>query len=476
MMSERLRLFVVFLPVILSAGCSKLAVSEPTESKGHSETVTVSADPVQRADLERTISGIGTCTAPPSRQMPVTAAVGGAVVEILVQEGTEVQGGQSLIRLDDRLAQKELTEREAARDELKASLVLLKTLPREPELRQARLDVERAQLAVDSARTAVGRLEPLFRRREISEQQLYEKRQNLRDAQLALKTAEARQEVLTLGPKPEAVAEMQARIARADAAVETARTKLTYFELKAPRPGIVNRIACHPGQRLAAGTLAAEVVDPSEVIVTVWLPARDIGLIRKGQNARVSGVSSESGSSGRGSSETTSNFQLSTLDPQPNNRDRPLVGEVVFAGWQANSETGLLPVRVGVANRGGQLRLGMVIAVELVVDRVADALAVPEAALIPADAGTTLVVVRDGKAVVLKPTVGLRQNGLVEVIVEGLHAGDLVVTEGGYNLPDGTAVSVDRKKANGKTEQRREEVRLPENGAIPNGDFAEMSE
>ena len=258
--------------------------------------------------------------------------------KILVAEGTRVTAGDPLIRLDDQLPQKELLEREAARDEFKASLTLLKTLPREPERRQAKLEAERAQVVVELARSVVSRLDPLYRRKEISEQQFYEAKQKLRDSELALKAAQARVEVLMLGPKPEAIAEMQARIDRAEAAVQTAKTRLSYFELKAPRPGIVNSILCRPGQLLAVGTVAAEILDPSEVFVTIWLPSGDAQEIRSGQTSRVS----------------TTEVKI-----KRNSRDEPLAGRVAFVGWQASSDTGLLPVRVRVSNSAGRLRLGM---------------------------------------------------------------------------------------------------------------------
>ena len=57
----------------------------------------------------------------------------------------------------------------------------------------------------------------------------------------------------------------------------------------------------------------------------------------------------------------------------------------------------------------------------------------------------TLAVVRDGKAVHLHPRLGLRQGGLTQIVVEGLAAGEKVITRGAYDLPDGTPVKVEEE-------------------------------
>ena len=49
-------------------------------------------------------------------------------------------------------------------------------------------------------------------------------------------------------------------------------------------------------------------------------------------------------------------------------------------------------------------------------------------------------------------TVGIKQNGNVQII-EGLNEGETVVTEGNYELPDGTKVEVAKEEENGGKEK-----------------------
>lgn len=431
----RHRIATAVLLVLAGAiGCRQDAHREADLEEHHGSPVTVECQPIRAMPLEHVVRGIGTITSIPSHEAIIAPGVEGIVAEILVQEGDEVQAGQPIVRLDDRLAQRELVERTASRAELDAALTLLKTPPRAEERRVADLEVERAHVAEELARTALDRITPLHRRKEASDQQFFEAEQRLRDATLAREVAEGRRTVLLLGPKPEAIAESEAKIRRADEAIQSIETRLSYFTLKAPSVGVVEKIVCHPGQLLSAGGVAAEILDISEVLATLGVPARDARLIRKGQQARVL-------LGGIGSAVHKPHVADSEED-----EPETIEGEVVFVGAEAMAETGTIPIRVLVKNSEEQLRLHTVVAIEIVVNVVADALVVPEEAVIELEEGPTLAIVHEGKSAIVHPTLGVRHHGLVQVIDDELHAGDLVITRGGYNLPEDTPVVVQSGK------------------------------
>ena len=74
---------------------------------------------------------------------------------------------------------------------------------------------------------------------------------------------------------------------------------------------------------------------------------------------------------------------------------------------------------------------------------VKDALQVPAAAIVPsADGGTSVMVINpDGTAHKKAVTVGIRTPEMVQILA-GLEADDMVITEGGYGLDNGTRVKV----------------------------------
>ncbi len=62
--------------------------------------------------------------------------------------------GQPIVELDQAVAQADLEEKTATRDGLKASLALLKSLPRAEERRANELAIEQAKIAVAQAKEA----------------------------------------------------------------------------------------------------------------------------------------------------------------------------------------------------------------------------------------------------------------------------------------------------------------------------------
>jgi membrane fusion protein (multidrug efflux system) len=70
-----------------------------------------------------------------------------------------------------------------------------------------------------------------------------------------------------------------------------------------------------------------------------------------------------------------------------------------------------------------------------------DALTVPEAAIVPKGEDQFVFKVVDGKAQLSRVSIGTRREGRVE-LVEGVTAGEIVITAGQLKIRDGAAVTV----------------------------------
>jgi len=100
-----------------------------------------------------------------------------------------------------------------------------------------------------------------------------------------------------------------------------------------------------------------------------------------------------------------------------------------------------IAVKARVGNPKQRLRPGMFVRITLIVGERVDALVVPESAILQRGDGQFVYRIEDGKAALIKVKLGLRQTGRVEV-VDGLRAGDTVVTAGQIKLRPGTPVNV----------------------------------
>ena len=212
------------------------------------------------------------------------------------------------------------------------------------------------------------------------------------------------------------------------AALEVSRAKLSLaqatlqrLQVLAPFDGITGLKQINVGDYLKDGADMVNVEDIDAVLLDFRLPERFQAKIRAGQQAQL------------------------TVDALPG-RPFSAIVQAVDPLIEANGRS--VGVRGCIDNRQQQLRPGMFARVNAVFGARDNALVIPEEAIIPQGGRTFVVKVvagdkpdtRVSERVAVK--VGLRQPGKVEIL-EGLSAGDTVVTAGHQRLQkDGTAVRV----------------------------------
>lgn len=412
--------------VAAMAGCRAKGETEPSEeAASHAEepAVTVLVQPARLATGIVGIEGLGRCEAIPERLATLTPAVEGHVHQLKTRLGATVKAGEPILEFDRQVAEADLAEKTATRDGLVAALGLLKSLPRPEEQKPHLLAIAQAKIAVARARAIAEKLHPLLARHEISEQQVFDADQALETARLAQETAESQLHVLLIGPRPEAIAEAEAKIKTAEGLVEFSKAHLDFHTIRAPIDGVLDSLTAHPGQTISIGTMIGEVVDTREVFASVWLPQSAALRIKVGQKARVFSAESRPGDAAVSS-------------------EVGMTGVVDSIGRVADPQTGNLPVRVLVKNEDGQLAVGQTVRVALIEPSGTATLQVPDVAVVDLGEGPMLNVVREGKSVTLHPQTAPAGNGWVTVTETDLKAGEPVIVEGGYNLPEGTTVHI----------------------------------
>lgn len=427
----------LILLIALVSGCGH----QPDSATEHEPTpvVTVRTVPAEMRSIEETIDGIGRSEALPNNMVTLTPAVEGHVERILVDLGDFVHSGDAIVELDTRVAKADVAEKRANRDTLKASLELLRVKPRLEDRKGLEVAVEQAKANVDSAQAAVDRLRPLEVRQEVSPAQLYDAQQLLVQAQLHQRSAEAQLQLLMIGPKPEAVAEAQARLEAAEGALALSQARLDLHVIRSPIDGVLDSLTCHPGQTISPGTAIGDVVNTKQLNVVVWLSPQLIANVQVGQTARLAVGESVSQDFVAAASES----------------DENVVGNVTSIGRIADPQTGNLPVRILVDNQSGRVAVGETLTAIILVHERANELAVPSSALIDLGEGPHLLVVRDGKVVQINPASVTMHGDWTIISGSDLQAGEQVVIEGGFNLPEGTQVQVQSAARSTVSEARR---------------------
>src|SRR5918997_1337433 len=229
-------------------------------------------------------------------------------------------------------------------------------------------------------------------------------REEFEQATSVLKKAEAelaaqRQRLLLLGLTPQRVAAL-----RGPAQVSSE------VSLPAPVAGTVVSRAANPGEVVEANKEIMRVADLSNVWVVGQVFERDLARVRTGSGASV------------------------TSEAYPG---RVWRGRVTYVDPQLDPATRTAQVRVEVANPGQALKLGMYVNVGFGALGTAEATAptVPASA-VQTIGGRTVVFLAtpDPGTYVMRPVRLGAESGGRHPVLEGLHVGDRVVTEGSFML------------------------------------------
>jgi membrane fusion protein (multidrug efflux system) len=123
-------------------------------------------------------------------------------------------------------------------------------------------------------------------------------------------------------------------------------------------------------------------------------------------------------------------------------------GKVASVDSRVDPSTRSVTVRALVPNPAGLLKPGMFLTVRIS-RSASDALVIPEQALVPEQGNVFVFVVKDGTAEKRLVRIGQRRVGDVQV-VQGLEAGEAVVTEGTQKLRNGAKVRLVEGAAAGR--------------------------
>lgn len=219
----------------------------------------------------------------------------------------------------------------------------------------------------------------------------------------------ARQKFISDRARDESLANVQVLEAR----LALAQARLAKMEIRAPFAGTVGIRTVSVGDFVKDGADLINLEDISSVKVDFRVPERYVDAARPGQGIEVM-VDALPGQ--------VFSARVDAVDPSIDSTGRSAL------------------LRGRIPNVEGRLKPGMFARVRLILAERAQALVVPEEAIVPQGAEQSVWKVVDGKAVRAKVKTGLRRDAQVEII-EGLREGDVVVTAGQIRLSrDGTPV------------------------------------
>lgn len=289
-------------------------------SGGKEPAVRFETAPVERADLEVTISATGKLKG--WNTVEVGAEVSGKVIEVLVEHNSRVERGQLMARIDPERFRAAVEQAEARVAAAEAAVLQAEATLREAELKRKRGEEQ-------------------DREGLIAKQELETLRATAVRAKASLNSARA-----------------EARLAQAN--LVSARTDLDRTEIRSPIDGLVLSRLVEPGQTVTAGFQTPVLFKVTDDLTRMRLHAEvdesDVGKVQPGQKARF------------------------TVDAWP---ERVFEAEVVTVYNEPIEDQTVVAYEavLSVDNSERLLRPGMTATATIVVDERRNALVVPNAAL-----------------------------------------------------------------------------------------------
>ena len=333
------------------------------------QPVPVTAAEVQRQDVPIVLEGVGTVQA--LYTATLRSQVTGTLEEVDFSEGEKVKRGQVLAQIDSRTYQAQLDQAIATRS--------------------------RDQAHLDNAKANLGRYKPLLKQGYATGQQV--------DTQTAQ------------------VTQLQNTVKADEAAIDAARTELSYTTIIAPFDGVTGIRLIDPGNIVhpndPTGLVVLTQVQPITVIFT--LPSSDIPEVQ----------------------EAFAQGEVQVAAYTADNTTELDRGRLLLINNQADPTSGTVRLKAIFANSANKLWPGTFVNAHITTRLQHDGLTVPLTAVLQGPQGPYVYVIEaaDGTVEIRLVTNVQSRNNQV-LIGKGLAAGETVVTAGQYRLTGGARVTV----------------------------------
>ncbi len=360
----------------------------------------------------------------PLAQAAIEPRISAPIATEVVQRGTRVHKGQLLLTLEDRDlrgaaldSRGNLTQAQAA-----YTAATLATIPE--DVQKAELDVAQAKANLDVANHTAEERKRLLDQGAIARRDVDTAAAAQVQAQAAYDTSAKHLDNVRKTTQKANLDAAQGQLASAQGKLDSAEAQVSYTHIESPIDGVVTDRPLFPGETAAAGTPVVTVMDTSSLLAKLHIAQQAAQELKVGGSAEIAIPGVE--------------------DP------RPATISLISPALDPGSTT--VEIWLKLPNPGGRFKVGTPAHVIIHGFTIPNAIQLPKDAILPADDGSTnvLIVGGDGAAHKRPVKVGLRTSDKVQVL-SGVNATDMVITEGGYGLDEGTKVKVGAKDDDDKS-------------------------
>ncbi|MBB6145148.1 multidrug efflux pump subunit AcrA (membrane-fusion protein) [Silvibacterium bohemicum] len=394
------------LILMLATGCQKPEAAAPT-------LVEVQAVAAQQQSITEHITVDAVLN--PLAQAAIAPKISAPVKRFYVQRGSKVKQGELLATLENRDLSAALVDNHGSYDAAQAEYQTATKAVVPEDTQKAKLDLAQATANLNLNEQIVQSRKHLFAEGAIPGRDLDTAQAALVQAQATYDLARQHLDAVEQISREAALKSAQGQLESAKGKYMGAEAQLDYSEVRSPVAGVVTDRPLFAGETAVAGAPLLIVMDTSSLLAKAHLPQMQAQMLKVGDTASM------------------------TVPGM----DDPVDGKVTLISPALDPGSTTVEVWVTVANPNGTLRPGTTVHLAIAGKTMPHALVVPAESVINTPDGkkAVMIIAADGTAHIKPVSIGWEDHSVIQ-IVNGISAGDQVITKGAYALDDGTKVKV----------------------------------
>jgi multidrug efflux pump subunit AcrA (membrane-fusion protein) len=335
----------------------------------------------------------------------VYAPIDAFVASIQKLEGSEIEKGRLLMRLESQQLRTALAEATAALLQARGQAHLVLSGPQKEEVAALDASIAEYRMQLDQQNKDMQIEEALLARQAATRATVENMRKQRDLLQLRLEALEQKKKDLPSRYSAEEKDWERGKISELTKQVSLLEQQLQMESVLAPKTGLIYSLPVKPGSYVTRGQLLAQIYEPGKIRLRAYVDEPDLGRIKKGQSV------------------------LIEWDGMPGKQWRATVDKPAEEVVALNNRS-VGNVICSIEGDPRELIPNLNVKVEIAADHKANTIIVPRSALF-SSGGKLSVLISEGKRIIERPVdIGLSTSETIEIL-HGANEGDSVVINPG---------------------------------------------